>query len=284
MISRPDRGEWYAIDRKAHTYQAYPIHTKSNRPSVRADLKKTGQTRQIGRWTTGRYDVAIHMGAGPPVTATLWVSHDVGIDMTAYHRPIEGMAVQPGSEWMRRPLRRSTATPCGRRFRWARSRRGRSWCRLPRSLRRPECLRPAGGVSRNQVTFHFTVPPRRPRMLRKPFAPGTERRVSDALDVHPPARARPGDQHEQARRQRALQTQEATICTRCTRCEDSIGCTSATGSWTDHPSISVRYWTRSTTIQAGSSSSSQKTSPSKTIRACSGARWGRQPATRQRPC
>ena len=44
------------------------------------------------------------MGAGPPVTATLWVSHDVGIDMTAYERLIEGMAVQPGSEWMRRPL------------------------------------------------------------------------------------------------------------------------------------------------------------------------------------
>jgi hypothetical protein len=63
-------------------------------------LVKSGETRQIGAWSTVRYDMTIELG-DEPAEIVLWVSEEVDVDMSSYRAFVEAMADSQEMDWMR---------------------------------------------------------------------------------------------------------------------------------------------------------------------------------------
>jgi len=104
LITRLDRGRWYALDGKTKTYRDYPISKEDAASSAQVEVKKSGETRQIGKWKAERYDVTMQMGEGPPMAITLWMSTDVGVDLSDYRAYVQSMAALQGGNWMKKLL------------------------------------------------------------------------------------------------------------------------------------------------------------------------------------
>lgn len=104
LITRLDRGRWYALDGKTNTYRGYAITKEDAMSSAQVEMKRTGETRQFGSWQAERYDLTVHMGAGPPMAVTLWMSTDVGVDLSTYHAYLQSMAAHKGGDWMKELL------------------------------------------------------------------------------------------------------------------------------------------------------------------------------------
>jgi hypothetical protein len=119
-ILRMDKNKMYVLDhaRKIYNVLDMPIDFKKLYPQggeemqARAsELSKMDVTitpreekRKIGDWEARRYDVVMTNAIGMKVETTMWVSKDVGVDVSALTRMAGAMtALKPGTlDWMKK--------------------------------------------------------------------------------------------------------------------------------------------------------------------------------------
>lgn len=119
-ILRLDKNKMYVLDHARKVYNVFdmPIDFKKLYPQggeemqARAsDMSKMDVTvtpreekRKIGDWNARRYDVVMTNAMGMKVETTMWVSKDVGVDVSALTRMAGAMtALKPGTlDWMKK--------------------------------------------------------------------------------------------------------------------------------------------------------------------------------------
>lgn len=99
VVTRLDEGRIYTIDRLTQSYKISELPAPGYNeatPDVRALLKD--ETRNIGKWSTRKYEVIGAATAGMKIV--IWATKDVDINLEYFRKVMAGLARRPGSEWM----------------------------------------------------------------------------------------------------------------------------------------------------------------------------------------
>lgn len=100
MISRLDRGEAYLINDAQKSYNVIRIERREASAGLAPIVRKSGETREIGRWSAERYDLDFEVSPGETGHAILWMSTDVDVDLEVYRAYARSVAKAMGMSWL----------------------------------------------------------------------------------------------------------------------------------------------------------------------------------------
>jgi hypothetical protein len=99
LVSRLDRGEAYLVDDTTKTYTVVEMEDVAP-PLEVPEVRKSGETRQIGAWSADRYDLDFEVPPEETGHAVLWMSTDVDVNLDVYRAYARSVARAMGMGWI----------------------------------------------------------------------------------------------------------------------------------------------------------------------------------------